>query len=112
MDPEATPARRREAMIQLLRLGGVGAAAAGLGVWLNGRGQHPAAPAAENVRLKFEVPADLALPEMVVVQCDDPARMVRRAIQELGGIRRFIRSEEHTSELQSLRHLVCRLLLE
>src|ERR1035441_10849145 len=25
---------------------------------------------------------------------------------------RFKRSEEHTSELQSLRHLVCRLLLE
>src|SRR5438045_7509916 len=25
---------------------------------------------------------------------------------------RFERSEEHTSELQSLRHLVCRLLLE
>src|SRR5258705_10248509 len=24
----------------------------------------------------------------------------------------YIRSEEHTSELQSLRHLVCRLLLE
>src|SRR5262245_64054740 len=26
--------------------------------------------------------------------------------------RRMTRSEEHTSELQSLRHLVCRLLLE
>src|SRR5262245_63074031 len=26
--------------------------------------------------------------------------------------RELIRSEEHTSELQSLRHLVCRLLLE
>src|SRR5436853_4659413 len=26
--------------------------------------------------------------------------------------RRCVRSEEHTSELQSLRHLVCRLLLE
>src|SRR5258705_4146028 len=26
--------------------------------------------------------------------------------------RRQVRSEEHTSELQSLRHLVCRLLLE
>src|SRR5262245_64582671 len=25
---------------------------------------------------------------------------------------RYVRSEEHTSELQSLRHLVCRLLLE
>src|SRR5262245_64225967 len=27
-------------------------------------------------------------------------------------VRRHERSEEHTSELQSLRHLVCRLLLE
>src|SRR5205814_3857266 len=27
-------------------------------------------------------------------------------------VRRVLRSEEHTSELQSLRHLVCRLLLE
>src|SRR5262245_62384406 len=29
-----------------------------------------------------------------------------------GEIHRALRSEEHTSELQSLRHLVCRLLLE
>src|SRR5438045_6829623 len=29
-----------------------------------------------------------------------------------GRRRRALRSEEHTSELQSLRHLVCRLLLE
>src|ERR1039458_10684514 len=28
------------------------------------------------------------------------------------GVIRAFRSEEHTSELQSLRHLVCRLLLE
>src|ERR1039458_10151072 len=32
--------------------------------------------------------------------------------QRFGGWKRHIRSEEHTSELQSLRHLVCRLLLE
>src|SRR5262245_64022806 len=32
------------------------------------------------------------------------------ARRNCGGI--FERSEEHTSELQSLRHLVCRLLLE
>src|SRR5262245_56967050 len=31
---------------------------------------------------------------------------------ELGQVRGGVRSEEHTSELQSLRHLVCRLLLE
>src|ERR1039458_10565890 len=38
-----------------------------------------------------------------------PARLVR-----FPGSRRAVadRSEEHTSELQSLRHLVCRLLLE
>src|SRR5437899_10107042 len=30
----------------------------------------------------------------------------------IGGLSSATRSEEHTSELQSLRHLVCRLLLE
>jgi uncharacterized protein (DUF362 family) len=90
MDPDATPGGRREAMIRLLRLGGVGAAAAGLGVWLNGRDQRPAAPAVATVRPNFQVPAEEALPEMVVIQGDDPARMTRRAIQELGGIHRFI----------------------
>src|SRR5437899_12697657 len=48
-------------------------------------------------------------------------RAVGRAIGSRGGggsarparkARRARRSEEHTSELQSLRHLVCRLLLE
>src|ERR1035438_10664681 len=39
----------------------------------------------------------------------------RRFIRNLGGCGLMMtefRSEEHTSELQSLRHLVCRLLLE
>src|SRR5205814_7406579 len=35
-----------------------------------------------------------------------------RLLAESSMHRRFGRSEEHTSELQSLRHLVCRLLLE
>ncbi|HEY1218224.1 MAG: DUF362 domain-containing protein [Bryobacteraceae bacterium] len=90
MDFEGTSAGRREAMIRLLRLGGVASAAAGLAVWLNGRGRPAPAPAAATVRTSFQVPADAALPEMVVVQGDDPAHLVRRAIEELGGIRRFI----------------------
>src|SRR5262245_64291818 len=36
--------------------------------------------------------------------------LVRRDHRSLGAA--SVRSEEHTSELQSLRHLVCRLLLE
>src|SRR5437899_8994162 len=38
----------------------------------------------------------------------DPRRRRSRSLADL----RRCRSEEHTSELQSLRHLVCRLLLE
>src|SRR5947199_3912039 len=37
---------------------------------------------------------------------------VRRVIVDFAGGDLNNRSEEHTSELQSLRHLVCRLLLE
>src|SRR5262245_63852754 len=33
-------------------------------------------------------------------------------IEPRRALTRWLRSEEHTSELQSLRHLVCRLLLE
>src|SRR5258705_10067039 len=39
--------------------------------------------------------------------------IARTALRGSGGISKsHHRSEEHTSELQSLRHLVCRLLLE
>src|SRR5262245_64460598 len=40
-------------------------------------------------------------------------RVSRRRLERAGlDMDRATRSEEHTSELQSLRHLVCRLLLE
>jgi uncharacterized protein (DUF362 family) len=90
MQPEPIPASRREAMIRLLRLGGASAAAAGLGVWLTERGQRSAPPPAAAVRTNFQVPTDAALPEMAVVQGEDPALLAHRAIEELGGIRRFV----------------------
>ena len=77
-------------MIQLLRLGGVSAGAAGLAAWLNGRSRRPGEPQPWTVRPNFQVPAIPGFPTMVVVQGDDPARLVRRAFEELGGIRRFI----------------------
>src|SRR5438045_5970294 len=40
------------------------------------------------------------------------ARSARRTVSASDSSFRAVRSEEHTSELQSLRHLVCRLLLE
>src|SRR5205814_8111570 len=45
--------------------------------------------------------------------CRPPATCSSTSTRPIGAsCRRQIRSEEHTSELQSLRHLVCRLLLE
>src|SRR5437899_9438478 len=41
----------------------------------------------------------------------DPNTMVFKGKLEMDS-NGYLRSEEHTSELQSLRHLVCRLLLE
>src|SRR5205814_10704891 len=40
------------------------------------------------------------------------ADLLDEGAADIGGKRVHPRSEEHTSELQSLRHLVCRLLLE
>src|SRR5207253_9401786 len=47
-------------------------------------------------------------------QCERPERKRQRATHPLGttDAREQGRSEEHTSELQSRGHLVCRLLLE
>src|SRR5437899_7604881 len=42
--------------------------------------------------------------------CGEDDVLVRR--EAVPGLLQDARSEEHTSELQSLRHLVCRLLLE
>ena len=41
--PQMPPLTRREAMLQLLRVGGVAAGAAGLGVWLSEHSFRPVA---------------------------------------------------------------------
>lgn len=81
---------RREMLIRLLELGGIGGATAGLALWLNGRSHRPDEPAAPPVRRDHAVPLDAHFPEMAVVQGDEPAPLTRQAIQQLGGIRRFI----------------------
>ena len=90
MTSENNPMERRKMLIQLLRLGGVSAAATGLGFWLNGRSRRPEEPAAETLKRQFTVPADPSLPELVITRGGEPRQLVQRAIQELGGIGRFI----------------------
>jgi len=87
---DSTALSRREALLQLLRLGGAAAGTAGLGFWLHGRSQHPTSELALNVKRSHTVAVDPQLPDMAVIQGDDPAQLARQALIELGGIRRFI----------------------
>lgn len=91
MEPiEDQNVNRRQALIKLLRLGGIAAGTAGLGFWLGEHSQRPESVLAMNVRRNHGVAADPQVPEMAVIQGDDPAQLARQAIQELGGIHRFI----------------------
>jgi uncharacterized protein (DUF362 family) len=77
-------------MLRVLRLGGRGAGAAGLGFWLKSRSRQPEEPAVAYVKHSFTVPPDASLPELAVVQGEDPRQLVRRAVAELGGMKRFV----------------------
>jgi uncharacterized protein (DUF362 family) len=81
---------RREALIQLLRLGGVAAGATGLGIWLTQHNQRPEPMGAIVLKRSHIIASDPELPEMAVIQGDDPAQLARQAIEALGGIRRFV----------------------
>ena len=81
---------RREALLKLLRLGGVAAGTAGLGVWLSDHSQRPGAAMAAGLKRNHAVAPNPELPEMAVIQGEDPAQLARQAIEELGGMRRFV----------------------
>ncbi len=85
-----TTLSRREALLRLLRLGGIAAGAAGLATWLSTRSRRPEAAVAANVRRSHTVPGDPQLPDVAIIQGEDPAQLARQALEELGGIRRFI----------------------
>jgi uncharacterized protein (DUF362 family) len=81
---------RREALLRLLRLTGISAAAAGLGVWFSERSQRPQPALIAGLNRNFAVPQDSQLPQMAIVQGTRPRELVQRTIQEMGGIRHFI----------------------
>ena len=88
--PQMTPLTRREAMLQLLRVGGVAAGAAGLGAWLSEHSFRPVASTGEKARRDHRIAADTQWPHLAVVQDGEPAALVARALEDLGGMRRFI----------------------
>jgi uncharacterized protein (DUF362 family) len=94
----ATPRlTRREAMLQLLRVGGVAAGAAGAAFWLSERSTRPVPARAELARRDHRVATnsqDSALPQMTVVQGGEPQALVDQAFENLGGIGRFVSRQD------------------
>ena len=90
MQDDKNTLNRRDALIKLLCAAGAGAGAAGLGVWLSRNSLRPEVALATTARHGHGVPADPALPEMAIIQGDDPALLARQAVEELGGMRRFV----------------------
>src|SRR3989441_12056871 len=99
---------------KLLALGGVVVVAVTRGTGAGWHGALPGAPAGWGVWVAVALAAHPVIwtyygyPDLAKIAGEvvDPSRTLPRVL--LGGLR----SEEHTSELQSLAYLVCRLLLE
>ncbi len=81
---------RREAMLQVLRLAGAGAATAAAAFWLSEHSSRPSDALAANAKRDHTVKANPLLLDIVVVQGDDPRALVRQAFVDLGGVGRFI----------------------
>ena len=77
-------------LIKLLRAGGLSASTAAAALWLRGRSERPQEEAALTLAHRLAAAADARYPEMVVAQGDDPRALVRKALERLGGIGRFI----------------------
>ncbi|MGD0096804.1 MAG: DUF362 domain-containing protein [Terracidiphilus sp.] len=94
----ATPRlTRREAMLQLLRVGGAAAGAAGAALWLSERSVRPVPARVEQARRDHRVTSgsqDPALPHLTVVQGGEPRALVDKALENLGGIQRFVSRQD------------------
>ena len=100
-EPEAKPddknaqgLSRREAMLQLLRLGGAAAGTAGLAVWLSEHSFRPTPALAEFARRDHRIASNPQLTAMTVVQGGEPSALVQKALENLGGISRFISKKD------------------
>ena len=81
---------RREAMLQLLRVGGVAAGATAAGVWLSEHSLRPVPAHAEQARRDHRVANEEQYPRITVVQGGEPKELVQTALENLGGMKRFV----------------------
>ena len=85
---------RREAMLELLRVGGVAAGAAGTAYWLSQRSFRPIPGQAAQARRDHRVAADAPWPALTVVQNGEPRALAAQALENLGGMGRFVKKQD------------------
>src|ERR1700722_9197079 len=94
---------RREALLQLLRVGGIAAGAAGAGIWLSERSRRPVPASAEQARKDHRISSDQQWPALTVAQYamdehgpqpGEPRALVQKALENLGGMGRFIARQD------------------
>ena len=93
-EPRQAQMTRREALLQLLRVGGIAAGAAGAGAWLSEQSVRPVLAQAEQARRDHRTADDPRLPSMTIVRNGEPRELVRQALENLGGIRRFVSRQD------------------
>jgi uncharacterized protein (DUF362 family) len=81
-------------MLQMLRVGGVAAGAGAAAVWLSEHSFRPVPALPEQARRDHRTAAEPQLPKVTVVQGGEPRALVQRALQDLGGIRRFVSRQD------------------
>jgi uncharacterized protein (DUF362 family) len=81
---------RRDALMRLLQPTGLAVGAAGTALWLSNRSPRRDESDVRTLRRNLGVAPDPSLPQVVIAHGDDPRRLLRSTVQELGGIRRFI----------------------
>jgi len=85
------PLDRREALLRILRLAGLSTGAAAAAYWLSTRSIPPTEAGPQLItRRNHTVAPNPALPDMAVIHGGEPRQLVQRALEELGGIQRFI----------------------
>jgi len=84
------PLTRREALLRMLRLAGISAGTVAAGYWLSARSVHPTEKVLAIVRRSHTIPPNPLFHDLTVLSGDSPRALVQRALQELGGIQRFI----------------------
>ena len=90
LDVDANTLNRRDALIKLLRVAGASAGATGLAFWLSQHSIRPQAAVENAVKHGHTVPPSPTLPEMAIIHGEDPSLLARQAVEELGGMRRFV----------------------